>query len=135
EIPPNTIGICYTVQTHKAGEAAEKNLDLVLALGTLIYTGNVELAEAVDKIDIPESLQTIDVYLLPSTNDEQKFLNKLDGQWRSFDVGNRIACKRCKVIVECNKTNRSQFVFLGIRNPSSLDAVDVIVNCVAVVQK
>jgi hypothetical protein len=133
-IPSNASTIVYTIQAYRKGESVSKNLNFAMALGTYVNTGSMTIASAVSKVEIPSGTTTADAILLGDRNDKDQFLAKNDNNWRSYHDANRLACVECKSSISFNPYNKPQIIFLGLRNPSSLDPITIVVNVVAISQ-
>lgn len=131
-IPQNTIALVYTVRANRQGLSVEDDFNLAESLMSYLG-GSIPIVAAASKIHVPSSTQTADAYLLQTGNDRQYFENKLDTKWRYFQDYSRQACQSCTVVIPCNANNWSQEIYLGLRNPSALDAITVKVSIAAVV--
>jgi hypothetical protein len=133
EVPFGTESIVYTIVAKRNGEPTETTFNLALRLGALL-SGNVAVSAAVSQLEIPPGSETAEVCLLPGRQDADLFLAKRDGYWRRYADFSRDACSSCKVAVPYNYSF-PRTVYLGIKNPSSLNAVTVIVNVSAVINQ
>ena len=134
DIPFNTKMLIYAVTAKRPGEAIESNFDFALAVGTLLATGNLALSTAASRVEIPAGTQTVEVNLIPTRPESQHFLLKNDNLWRRYPDYSREACQSCQVAIPFSYSLPNPF-FIGIKNPSALNPVVVVINVVAIVRE
>ena len=132
-IPANTIGLVYTVQAYKVNENAEKILNLALSLSALM-SGDVPLANVIEHANFPASTQTIEMYLIPTTRDAELFLSKQDGSWKQYFDFEKLRRMNCRVTAKWPITDTQQ-PYIAIKNPSSMDAIKIVVNVAAIISE
>lgn len=131
KIPTDCVGVVYTMTAVNPSKPIQSNFGLVAGLITVAGTGNMTLGSAVSKIEIPAGNQSADLFLLPSQQDAILFETKKDGQWKHiFNV-----CKEnrssCSVLLGGNgefRTTEEHTMYLGLRNPSTLNPVTITIN-------
>jgi hypothetical protein len=143
DLPPNTVEWYYSFSTS-TNQSSTENLNLFLQLGAL-FTANLttvgkivnysNYAESLIKqIKIPPGCHMIDVYLFDKKNVE-KFINKEDnwgGKFQNIIKGSTE--NSTKDFVRINNPVSGVY-YLGLRNPSLTNAVDIIIEAVAVVKE
>ena len=130
-LPKETISWYYTFSTGSAGSGV-KNLQLLMQVSALIADPTKVTSFALSNIKIPSGSHTVDVYLLDQPNADA-FFNKIDNKGGTFYYNREGTVTATKEgTVRINQISNSQ-MYLGIKNPSSLDGVDVSIEVVAIV--
>lgn len=130
-LPQGTTEWYYSFSTNPAGSGT-KNLHLLMQV-TAAVTDPTKLSSVVlSNVEIPSGSQTVDVYLLDQRNADA-FINKVDnngGTYYYSREGSVTATRQASVkISQVNNTP----MYIGIKNPSSLEGVDVTIEVVAIV--
>lgn len=126
DLPPNTIEWFYSVTTHK-GEGVSNNLNLFSQLLS-IYDMSGTASLAANAIATQPGSNSMDVYLL-TDNEVNSFLKKeafsyvISGSRENFKNGT----------VQIKDTGSDKY-FLGLRNPSSLNGININLEIAAVVK-
>lgn len=143
DLPPNTVEWYYSFSTS-TNQSSTENLNLFLQLGA-IFTANMttvgkivnysNYAESLIKqIKIPPGCHIIDVYLLDKQNVD-KFIYKEDNWGGKFQYIIKGSTENStKDFVRINNPVSGVY-YLGLRNPSLTNAVDIIIEAVAVVKE
>jgi hypothetical protein len=143
DLPPNTVEWYYSFSTSNNHSSID-NLNLFLQFGGLIITSMTPIGnsltssgiadEVLSQIKIPYGSHAIDAYLCDRTNID-KFIEKLDNWGGSF-----------KYIIKGSTENTTQGLvrvnnitsgtwYIGLRNPSLTNAVDIIIEAVAIINR
>ena len=132
-LPRNTVKWYYSFTTSK-GQSGSDNLNLALQLSSFLLDPSHLTGSLLSSIKVPNGSSVIDVYLCNRPNIDA-FLNKVDNSGGTFyyDMqGSTLNTKQAVVEIDNVK---SGIWFLGIKNPSSLNAVNVTIEVVAIVEK
>jgi len=130
-LPKGTVSWYYTFCTGSAGSGV-KNLQLLMQISALIADPTKVTGFALSNIKIPSGSHTIDVYLLDQPNADA-FFNKIDNKGGTFYYNREGSVTATKEgTVRISQISNSQ-TYIGIKNPSSLDGVDVSIEVVAIV--
>ena len=143
DLPVNTVGWYYSFSTSN-GTSGTQNLNLATQIAAaLLSKSNMVGAVAsstgitkavVSKFEVPEGTSSIDAYLCDKINID-KFERKIDnlGGTYSYYREGTVENTRNGIIQIDDYTNGTWY--LGIKNPSSLDAANVTIEVVALVEK
>jgi len=127
DLPPNTVQWYYSFSTS-AGESGTQNLNLGLQLSSLLVDSS---GLASSTIEIPEGSNSIDVYLCDWEN-IQLFKNKTDNDGGTFYYMTEGTVQNTRhALVEIDDI-RSGSWYLGLKNPSELNGVNVTIEVVAI---
>ena len=132
DLPQNTVEWYYSFSTD-AGISGTKNLNLAIQLSTLLVDQTGTTASLMNQVKVPSGSSSIDVYLLNSENQtafEEKWYNN-GGSFYFISEGTVKNTKQAVVKVDDVKSGRW---YLGLKNPSSLDGVNILVEITAIVQ-
>ena len=131
QLPPNTYAWYYSFSTTP-GASGIQNLNLLAQLST-IALNPIGLTSAItSNIKVPQGSYSIDAYLLDQSNSDL-FAQKVDNN------GGRFSCYRDGVVTNTRQAvvainNEKQGVYyLGLKNPSAFDGVNITVEVVAIV--
>ncbi|WP_324024579.1 tetratricopeptide repeat protein [Maribacter sp. BPC-D8] len=127
DLPPNTVHWYYSFATTK-GQSGTANLNLAVQLTGMIADPSGITSNSLSAINVPEGIATADFYLLDHTN-LQPFINKID--YQHYTEGMAENTKQAVVKVDDIKTGSW---YLGIKNPSSLNGINLIVEIVAITE-
>lgn len=129
DLPKNTIKWYYSFSTMP-GENGTKLLNLAVQVGATLSTGGLT-ALAAKSFEVPEGSGSVDVIVLPPEYN-QPFLKKEDSKWRYFSD---ISLENSKHAVQTVESKYGSSVYLGLRNPSTMNGINIIVEVVAVVEE
>jgi hypothetical protein len=132
DLPQNTVEWYYSFSTN-AGTSGTKNLNLAVQLSTLLVDQSGTTASLMNQVKVPSGSSSIDVYLLNSEN-QTAFEEKLDingGTFYFISEGTVENTEQAVVKVDDVKSGRW---YLGLKNPSSLDGVNIFIEVTAIVQ-
>lgn len=131
DLPKNTTSWYYSFSTSP-GESGTKNLNLAVQLSSLA-TGGITKA-VLENIQVPSGSGAIDVYLLDRNNIEL-FENKVDNTGGTFYYKREGSAFNTKQgLISINEFNTGTY-FLGLKNPSSLDGIDIFIEVVAITEE
>lgn len=132
DLPKNTIEWFYSFTTND-GVSGMKNLNLALQLSSFVidYTGTS--ASLLSKIQVPAGSLGIDSYLLLE-NSRIPFLEKWDQNGGTFNYTIQGSTENTKQAIVRINSIKSGRCYIGLRNPSSLDAVVVTIEVSAIVE-
>jgi len=132
DLPSHTVKWYYSFTTSK-GQSGSNELNLALQLSSILIDPSGMSSSLLSSIKVPNGSSVIDVYLCNRPNIDA-FLNKVDNSGGRFyyDMqGSTLNTKQAVVEVDNVKTGTW---FLGIKNPSSLNAVNITIEVVAIVE-
>lgn len=132
ELPSNTVEWYYSFSTSK-GESGTKNLKLAAQLATLVADPTGITASISSKINVPQGSSSADIYLLDSRNHiafEQKYDNN-GGTFKYWPEGTTLNTKQAIVRIDDVKVGK---YYLGLKNPSTLDGINISIEVVAIVE-
>jgi hypothetical protein len=132
DLPDNTVGIIYVVRTSVSLDGNE-SIKLAAVI-TSAVTGQMALSKAIESIPLPKSNGVVDAFLLPY--DQQNlnmFLNKQDARWTQYTDYSCVSSIGCKRSVKLSENDPRKF-YLGLRNPSGVSRIIVVVDVVALVK-
>ncbi len=132
DLPLHTVKWYYSFTTSK-GQSGSNELNLALQLSSLLLDPSGTIGSMLSSIKVPNGTSVIDVFLCNRAN-INAFLNKADNNGGTFyyDMqGSTLNTKQA--VVEVNNVNQGTW-FLGIKNPSSLNAVNITIEVVAIVK-
>lgn len=143
DLPENTVEWYYSFSTS-AGQSGTKNLNLATQLGATLATKSnpVGIAlsatgitkEAVKAIEVPQGSSSVDIYVCDRTNID-KFNEKVDNWGGSYSYIIEGTVENTKqAVVQVNDVKEGTW-YVGLKNPSSLDAVNITIEVVAIVEK
>jgi len=131
-LPKGTTAWYYSFSTSVAGKGT-KNLQLLSRLATIAADPSSLSSNLIANIKLPTGSHTIDVYLLENKENADAFIDKVDNSGGIFYYnrdGSVTATKQG--IVNVSRISTST-MYLGIKNPSPLEGIDVIIEVVAIV--
>ncbi len=129
DLPPNTKNWYYSFSTS-AGANGTQILNLGMQVGAAIASGGATALSS-SAIKVPPGSGSVDIYVLPS-EDENAFLNKDDGTWRIY---RDVSLENIKEAVQTVSNSYGNTLYLGLRNPSALDGINIYIEVVAVVEE
>lgn len=132
DLPPNTVKWYYSFST-KRGKSGTKNLNLAIQLTGMLSDPSGTTSNALAAIKVPEGVASADVYLCDRSNID-KFLSKDDlygGNYSYIMEGSAQSTKQA--VVEIDDFNTGT-VYLGLRNPSTNNGVNISIEVVAIIE-
>lgn len=144
DLPPNTVEWYYSFSTSP-GISGTKNINLLAQVAASFSSqtnivGNIMNSTGISKeiiktVQIPEGSNSVDIYLCDRTNID-KFLAKEDqslfgGSYKYIMEGTVQNTKQA--LVQVNDIV-SGTVYLGLKNPSAMDGLNVSIEVVAIVK-
>jgi hypothetical protein len=131
-LPENTISWYYSFTTSP-GESGIANLNLLTQLSALTL-GPAGLSRSLlSSLEIPPGSGSVDIYLLDSKN-EKLFLSKADQNGSTFSYFQEGSVENTRDGIVDITHNISGTRYIGLRNPSMMDAVNVSIEVVALVE-
>ncbi len=127
DLPKNTKQCYYSFSTTP-GEDGTKLLNLGLQLSASLYSGGLS-ALASKAIAVPPGSGAADIIVLP-TNQVDIFLNK--GEYRYY---RDISVENAKQAVQPIANKYGDSFYLGLRNPSAISGINIVIEVVAVVEE
>jgi tetratricopeptide (TPR) repeat protein len=133
DLPVNTKNWYYSFTTSP-GESGTQNLNLLIQLTSMVADPSGITTSALNNVQVPEGSQSIDVYLCDRKNID-KFLNKDDLYGGSYTYNMEGSVENTKQgIIEVDDITDGTY-FLGLKNPSSLDGVNISIEVVAIIEE
>lgn len=145
DLPLNTVEWYYSFTTTP-GQSGTKNLNLITQISAALAlnanpTGVSLMASGLTKdflktVEIPQGSNSADIFLCDRTNID-KFLAKEDQSFLggAFSYTMEGTVQNTKhAVVQINDITRGT-VYLGLRNPSGLDGINITIEVVALVKK
>ncbi|OFX61462.1 MAG: hypothetical protein A2046_00075 [Bacteroidetes bacterium GWA2_30_7] len=129
DLPANTVSWYYSFSTSPAGGGTQM-LNLAVQIGASIYAGPLGAA-ATKNLKVPSGSGSLDVWVIP-TDCRDNFVAKNDDKLSWYQD---ISCINTKQSVQLVSAPLSGSYYLGLRNPSSLEGIDVTIEVVAVVEE
>lgn len=130
DLPVNTLSWYYSFSTAP-GMSGTANLNLAVQLATLAMDPTFTSSSMIDAIKVPVGSGSIDAYLLDQNNADL-FMSKVDndgGQFQYFREGSILNTKQGVVEIDEIRTGT---VYLGLKNPSTFDGINVTIEVVAI---
>jgi tetratricopeptide (TPR) repeat protein len=129
DLPPNTKRWYYSFSTSP-GEDGTKLLNLGIQVGAAISTSGLASAVA-SNLEVPSGSNSADVLVLPVTY-RDVFLNKDDENLRTYSD---VSLQNTKQAVQSIDGEFGKSFYLGLRNPSSMNGINIIIEVVAIVEE
>lgn len=127
DLPENTIQWYYSFSTSK-GKSGTNNLNLAIQLAGILADPSGITSKTVSAIDVPEGVASADVYLIDQSN-LSPFLKK-----KSFRHYSEAMAENTKQAIVKIDDIKSGSWYLGIRNPSSLNGLNLSIEVVAITE-
>lgn len=127
DLPPNTVRWYYSFTTTQ-GQSGTGNLNLAVQLAGMLADPSGMTSTTVSAIKVPEGVATADFYLIDQNN-LQPFLNKVE--YRYYPEGMVENTKQAVVKIDDIKTGSW---YLGIKNPSSMNGININLEIVAITE-
>lgn len=128
-LPKSTVRWYYSFSTSP-GESGTDNLNLLLQLSSMVVAPAGITRTALSNVQIPTGSASIDVYLMNQTNADA-FLQKVDNNGGTFYYnrdGSVFNTRQAVVPVNANLNNP---LYLGLKNPSTMDGINITIEVVA----
>lgn len=129
DLPKNTRRWYYSFTTSPGADGT-KLLKLGLQVGAAVASGGLAAAAA-SAIDVPSGSGSVDVIVLP-TEYRDAFINKEDSKWRLYQD---VSLQNAKQAVQSIDNNYGNSFYLGLRNPSAMSGINIMIEVVAVVEE
>lgn len=130
-LPEGTTYWYYSLSTNPAGSGT-KNLQLLMQVAAAVADPTKVSNAILSNIEIPSGSHTIDIYLLDQINADA-FINKVDDNGGTYYFNREGSVTATKQgVVKVSEVNRKP-IYLGIKNPSVLEGVDITIEVVAMV--
>lgn len=132
DLPPNTVEWYYSFSTTK-GESGTQNLNLAIQLAALMADSSGLTSGILSSIKVPEGVASADIYLLDKSN-MAKFIEKkdLNGEQISYAMEGTAESTK-QAVVRINDIT-SGTVYLGLKNPSTLNGITLNIEVVAITE-
>ena len=131
-LPEHTIEWYYSFSTS-AGVSGTKNLNLALQLSSYLVDQTGTTAQFMNKVQVPAGSKSIDIYLLNSSN-RTAFIQKWDNNGGTYSyIPEGTTQNTRQATVKINGINSGNW-YLGLKNPSSLDGVNIFIEVTAIVE-
>lgn len=133
-LPENTVSWYYSFGATRNSNDVQSTKSTMKLLGQLtkLIDKTGILSFGIDALTSPPGADYCDIYLLDENN-RAPFLNKQDGNWKSFNEGSRQ--NLMSGIVQVRNCCTSKNFHLGIKNPSFRYGIAVMIEVVAIVEK
>ncbi len=132
DLPPNTKSWYYSFSTTP-GESGTERLNLAMQLSSLAIGPSGITKVGVKSIQVPSGSGSIDVYVLDQYNSDL-FLRKIDNDGGTFYYKREGSVFNTKQgVIEIDDFNTGTF-YLGLKNPSSLDGINIFIEVVALTE-
>lgn len=129
DLPANTKRWYYSFSTSP-GENGTQMLNLGMQVAATMSTGGLGAAVA-SSIQVPSGSGSVDVLVLP-TEYKDLFLNKDDGSWKFYQD---VSLQNSRQAVQSIDNNYGNAFYLGLRNPSAMDGINIFIEVVAIVEE
>ena len=132
DLPKNTVEWYYSFSTSE-GTSGTKKLNLAIQLSSYLVDQTGMTRILLNQVKVPRGSSNVDVYLLNSAN-QTAFVEKRDNYGDSFyyiSEGTTKNTKQAVVKVDDIKTGR---LYLGLKNPSTLNGVNVDIEITTIIQ-
>lgn len=129
DLPKNTKKWYYSFSTMP-GSDGTKLLNLAVQIGATLSSGGL-VGLAAKSFQVPPGSGSADIFVIPPEYNNA-FLNKEDNNWRFFSD---ISLQNTKQAVQTVENNYGNSFYMGLRNPSSLNGINIIIEVVAVVEE
>lgn len=133
DLPANTKEWYYSFSTAP-GQSGVKLLNLGIQLSALLLDKTGKVSSITNQVKVPEGSNSVDVYLLTAQN-QKAFIEKWDNHGGAFyyiTEGTTNNTKQAVVRVDDVKSGR---FFLGLKNPSTLNGVNIFIEVIAIVEQ
>lgn len=133
DLPPNTVEWYYSFTTSQ-GKKGTANLNLALQLTGMLADPSGISSNTISAIKVPEGDASVDIYLMDQYN-SNLFLSKVDLNGNSFKQYSEGMVENTKQALVRVDDVKAGTWYLGIRNPSSLNALNISLEVVAITEK
>lgn len=133
DLPPNTVSWYYEFTTQP-GEGGTATLNLALQLSSLMADPSGITKAVASQIDVPPGSASADIYLLDQNNVDL-FIQKADQNGGTYTYNREgTALNTRQGVIEIDDI-RTGTRYLGIKNPSTWDGLNVFIEVVAIVRE
>jgi tetratricopeptide (TPR) repeat protein len=133
DLPANTVKWYYSFSTSP-GESGTNNLKLLAQLAAIYADPSGFTSTIAKDIEVPKGSQSIDVYLCDRPNiDKFRAKDDLYGEGYSYIMEGTVENTR-QGVIEIDDKVRGVW-YLGLKNPSALDGVNITIEVVAIVKE
>ena len=134
DLPQNTVKWYYSFSTER-GESGTQNLNLAIQLSSMMVAGPIGSTSInMSGVEVPAGSASIDVYLCDRANIDA-FIEKVDNDGGTFYYTMEGTTKNTRqAIVEVDDVT-SGTIYLGLKNPSMNDGVNISIEVVAILAK
>lgn len=129
QLPKGTVNWYYSFSTSP-GESGTENLNLMAQLSALTLAPSGITKTTLSNIKIPSGSSSIDVYLFDQTNAEA-FIQKVDNNGGTLYFSRESSVFNTRQAIVAIQTNIGNQFYIGLKNPSMLDGVNVLIEVVA----
>lgn len=129
QIPQGCIQIVYSVVAQRTSDATQ-DINLALQLTDLLGS-YASVLSAAGHVRLPRGTETVDAFILSRPNYSSYFEAKQDNVWSYLRDYSRQACQSCTVTIPVNGISGGT-LYLGLRNPSEIDGVNITLDVVAI---
>lgn len=132
-LPPNTKSWHYSFSTSP-GESGAMLLNLTAQLSSLLVDPSGLSAKVLENLEVPSGSAAIDVNVLDKDN-VKPFEEKADLNGGSYKLYTDLSVSNHKqAVITINSLTEGTY-YLGLRNPSTFDGVNVIIEVVAITEE
>jgi hypothetical protein len=121
DLPKNTKKWYYSFSTTPGADGT-KLLNLGVQVGAALSSGGLTALTA-KSFEVPPGSGSADIIVLPPEYNNA-FLNKEDNNWRFFSD---ISLQNSKQAVQTVENNYGNSFYIGLRNPSSLSGINIVI--------
>ncbi len=129
DLPANTKRWYYSFSTSPGADGIQL-LNLGLQVGAALTTGGIGAAVA-SSIKVPPGSGSVDVLVLPKEF-AAAFENKDDNTWRFYSD---VSLQNARQAVQSIETNYGNTLYLGLRNPSAMNGINIFIEVVVVLEE
>ena len=128
DLPANTVEWYYSFTTS-AGESGTSLLNLAVQIGAYATTGPLG-ATVAKSLTVPPGSSSVDIWLMPF-DQKENFVAKKDDKVKIYSDLSDVNTKQDVKMINTLLTGS---YYLGLRNPSALEAVNITIEVVALVK-
>ncbi|APX99726.1 tetratricopeptide repeat protein [Lacinutrix venerupis] len=132
DLPPNTVKWYYSFSTKK-GKSGTQNLNLAIQLTGMMSDPSGITSSTLSAIKVPDGVASADIYLCDRPNID-KFLSKKDLYGGSYSYNMEGSAQSTKQAVVEIDDIRTGTVYLGLKNPSTNNGVNISIEVVAITE-
>jgi len=132
DLPPHTVKWYYSFSTRK-GKSGTQNLKLAIQLTGMMSDPSGLTSNTLSAIKVPDGVASADIYLLDRQNTD-KFLAKEDIYGGSYSYNMEGSAESTKQAVVEIDDIKSGTVYLGLKNRSTNNGVNITIEVVAITE-